>query len=153
MTMMNPVSEVQTMIAALLTAQPWFANHRVEIIEQNKADLKFLLEKQVSALRGVVLVVGCDSMTNQFPNLEMGITVTAVEYVPLNRAGGDWVSAIDAVQAAIEIIDGEWWHFDSMHHETPVDRTLQATATFRGCVKREPHAEIGVDENNEGDNL
>lgn len=134
--MMNPVGQVQELIAALLRAQSWFADNRVEIIEQNKADLKFLLDKQVSLIKNVVLIVGCDSMTNQYPNLEMSITVTAIEYVPLNRGQKNFVTAIDAVQAAVDVVDGEWWHFDTMTHETPTDRVLQATATFRGCVKR-----------------
>ena len=136
--MMNPVAQVQSIVAALLRKQPWFEAHRVNIIEQNKEDLKFLVEKDAYTLDGVSVVVGCDGMTNQYPNLEMDITVTAVEYVPLNREGNGFATAIDAVQAAIEIIDGEWWHFDSMRHETPANGILQATATFRGCVQRVP---------------
>ena len=134
--MMDAVGQVQECIAALLNAQTWFAAHGVEIIQQNKADLAFLLNKQVGALQNVVMVVGCDHMTNQNPALEMTITVTAVENVPLNRARDGWCSAIDAVQAAIYVIDGEWWHFDNMSHDTPAERVLQATATFRGLVKR-----------------
>ena len=67
--MMNPVSQVQEILASLLREQPWFSTHRVEIIEQNKADLKFLLDKQIAALKNVVVVIGCDGMTNQYPNL------------------------------------------------------------------------------------
>lgn len=145
--MMNPVSQVQEILATLLREQPWFEEHRVEIIEQNKADLKFLLDKQIAALKNVVVVIGCDGMTNQYPNLEMNITVTALEYVPLNRVGDSFVSAIDVIQAAVEVIDGEWWHFESMSHDTPMERVLQATATFRGCVKRVPDEGIDNDNN------
>lgn len=150
--MMNPVGQVQEILAALLREQPWFTEHRVEIIEQNKADLKFLLDKQVAALKNVVIVIGCDGMTNQFPNLEMNITVTAIENVQLNRAADGFCTAIEAVEAAIEIIDGEWWHFDTMSHETPMERVLQATASFRGCVKRVPDEGTDNDNNEQGDN-
>lgn len=137
--MMNPIGDVQFVIAQTLRECPWFADNRVEIIEQNKADLKFLLDKQVAALKNVVLVVGADGMTNQKDALEVETTITAVEYVPLNRAGGDgsFVTAIEAVEAAIQLLDGEWWHFFNLTHETPAERTLQATATFRGLVNRD----------------
>ena len=141
--MMNPVGDVQTIVAELLRAQSWFADNRVEIIEQNKADLKFLLDKQIAALKNVVMIVGVDSVTNQHPELEVEVTITALEYVPLNRAGESFVTAIDAVQAAVQILDGEWWHFFNLSHDTPAERTLQATASFRGLVNRVTDAQEG----------
>lgn len=136
--MIDPIGQVQEVIADAIKAEPWFSQHGVEIIEQNKADLKFLLDKQIASIRNVVLVVGCDRVTNHNTGLELTITITAVEYVPLNRSVDDFCTAIQAVEAVIDILDGEWWHFDSMSHETPAQRTLQATATFRGMVNRVP---------------
>lgn len=132
----NPVNDVQELIASLLRAQPWFADNRIEIIEQNKADLKFLMDKQIGTLKNVVMVIGVDSITNQYPELEVEVTVTALEYVQLNRATKDFVTAIDAVQAAVQIIDGEWWHFFNLTHETPAERVLQCTANFKGLINR-----------------
>ena len=136
---MTITKDVQFIVAQILRENPWFKDNRVEIIEQNKADLKFLLDKQISAMKKVVLVVGVDSLRNQYPAVEVEVTISTLEYVPLNRAGGDgtFVTAIDAAEAAVDTLDGEWWHFDSLSHETPADRTLTATATFRGLVNRD----------------
>lgn len=149
--MMNPVAQVQGIIAGLLRECPWFADNRVEVIEQNKSDLRFLLEKQLTAMKNVVVVVGCDMMTNQYPNLELTTTITAIEYVPMNRASKQFVTAIDVIQAAIEVVDGEWWHFDSMSHESPAASTLQATASFRGCVQRVPGGDAAWGATEEGE--
>lgn len=137
--MMHTTRDVQFVIAQILRAHPWFANNRVEILEQNKADLKFLLDKKVGALKNVVLVVGVDGFTNQHPELEVEATISTIEYVPLNRAGGDgtFVTAIDAAEAAVQVIDGEWWHFMGLSHETPAERVLTATASFKGLVNRD----------------
>lgn len=134
--MMNPVKLSQMTLAAKLRENPWFKKNGVQIVEQNKADLKFLMDKAVATLKGVTVIVGCDRITNNPPAVELTMTVTAIEFVPLNR-GKDFVTAIDVAQAAAEIIDGEDWHFDDITHETPAERTLQATATFRGQVTRE----------------
>lgn len=136
---MTVTRDVQFIVAQTLRNNPWFKDNRVEIIEQNKADLKFLLDKQISAMKKVVLVVGVDSLRNQHPAVEVEVTISTLEYVPLNRAGGDgtFVTAIDAAEAAVDTLDGEWWHFDSLSHETPADRTLTATTTFRGLVNRD----------------
>lgn len=141
------VGQAQEVIAGVLRKCEWFAQNRVEIIEQNKAELKFLMDRQLAALKNVVLVVGCDSVDNQQTGLELAVTVSALEYVQLNRAGGDgtFVTAIQAVEAVIDIMDGEWWHFDRLEHTTPAERTLQCTAVFRGIFDRETL-------NNGGDN-
>ena len=137
--MMRLTTDVQFVVAETLRQNPWFEQNRVQIIEQNKADLKYLLDKQVGALKNVVLVVGVDSLKNQHPAIEAEVTVSTLEYVPLNRAGGDgsFVTAIEAAEAAVEILDGGWWHFFDLSHETPAERVLTATATFRGLVNRD----------------
>ena len=144
---MDFVGQAQETIAKCLRDCEWFAQNRVEVIEQNKAELKFLLERQLATLKNVVLVVGCDSVDNQQTGLELAVTVTAIEYVQLNRARGDgtFVTAIQAVEAVIAVMDGEWWHFDRLEHTTPAERTLQCTAVFRGIFDR-------VTLNNGGDN-
>lgn len=131
--MMDPVTQAQEELAATLAESEWFHAHGVEIIQQNKAALKFLIDKQVATLGHVALIIGCDSMTNMQTGIEMVVTFTAIEYVPLNRANENFVSAIQAIEAVIDLVDGEWWHFDRLEHTTPADRVLEATATFR-CV-------------------
>lgn len=134
---MNPIRQVQKEIADMLRADEWMKAHRVTIIEQDAQGLRFLLEKSVGQIKGVVLVVGCDKFTNDFPALEVTTTITCIENVLTNRVSPDSATALDAVQAAIEIIDGEWWHFDECEHSAPEAGVLQATAFFRGLVKRE----------------
>lgn len=135
--MKNPVKQVQAEIAELLASTDYFKKNRVEIIEQDSQGLKFLLSRSAEQLRGVVLVVGVDEMTNDYPALEVTVTITCLEYVLINRSGSNSETAIDVCQRAIFEIDGEKWHFDSMRHEAPESGVLQATATFRGLVERE----------------
>ena len=134
---MNPIRQVQKEIVDMLRGDEWMKAHRVTIVEQDAQGLRFLLEKSVGQIKGVVLVVGCDKFTNDFPALEVTTTITCIENVLTNRVSPDSATALDAVQAAIEIVDGEWWHFDECEHSAPEAGVLQATAFFRGLVKRE----------------
>lgn len=133
---MNPIGQAQHEVAELLRACSWFAGHTVEIVEQDAQGLRFLLQKSIAQVKGVVLVVGCDRFSNDNPALEMTLTVTCVENVLNNRISDNSVSALQVAQAAIAVVDGEWWHFDECNHESPTDGVLQATATFRGLVLR-----------------
>ena len=135
--MMNPVQQVQSEIAGLLNAEPWFKAHRVEVVEQNRQELAFRLKTKLSQVNHVLLVVGVDRITNNHTALEMEVTVSCTEHVMTNRAKQGFATAMDACQAAIQVIDGQWWHFFSMEHTTEEGRdVLQATATFRGLVNR-----------------
>ena len=135
--MMNPIDQVQTLLAGVLKGNKWFKAHKVEVIHQNKQDLAFLIKQKMASLNHVALVIGVDRMTNMFTGLECEITVTCTEHVMMNRAKQGFVTAIDVCQAAIQLIDGEWWHFLSMEHTTePETDILQATATFKGLVDR-----------------
>lgn len=136
--MMNPVKQVQNEIAGILNSHAWFKAHRVEIIEQNAQELSFLLKKSISSINNVVLVVGVDGITNNHTALECNVTVTCTERVMRNRAREGYRSAIDVCQAAVQVIDGEWWHFTEMKHQTePGTDVLQAVAYFKGLVNRE----------------
>ena len=136
--MMNPVGQVQAEIAGMLAAEPWFKNHAVEVIEQNKQDLKFLLATNLAKLNHVVVVVGVDGITNNHTALECDVTVTCTEHVMANRAKQGAVTAIDACQAAVHVVDGQWWHFTKLSHTTePGTDTLQAVAYFKGLVNRD----------------
>lgn len=136
--MMNPVRQVQEEIAGMLNAEPWFAAHGVEIVEQNRQALAFRLRTKLAAVRHVLLVVGVDRITNDHTALECEVTVSCTEHVTTNRAKQGFVTAIDACQAAVQVIDGEWWHFFTMEHTTVEgEDILQATANFRGLVNRQ----------------
>lgn len=133
---MNPLRQVQHDIATILRDSQWMKDHNVEIIEQDSQGLKFLLQKTVAQLRGVCVVVGVDGMTNDNPALEVQTTISATESVLVNREKADAATALDVIQAAIALVDGEWWHFDEMKHEAFEQGVLKATATFRGLVER-----------------
>ena len=133
---MNPLRQVQHDIATILRDSQWMKDHNVEIIEQDSQGLKFLLQKTVAQLRNVCVVVGVDGMTNDHPALEVETTISAVESVLVNRSKPDAATALDVIQAAIALVDGEWWHFDEMKHEAMEQGILRATATFRGLVER-----------------
>ena len=133
---MNPLRQVQREIADLLRASQWMKDHGVEIIEQDSQGLRFLLQKTVAQLKGGCVVVGADRMTNDNPAIEVETTVTATESVLVNRSKADAATALDVAQAAIALIDGEWWHFDDLQHESLEQGVLRATVTFRGLVER-----------------
>ena len=133
---MNPLRQVQREIADLLRASQWMKDHGVEIIEQDSQGLRFLLQKTVAQLKGVCVVVGVDRMTKDNPAIEVETTVTATESVLVNRSKADAATALDVAQAAIALIDGEWWHFDDLQHESLEQGVLRATVTFRGLVER-----------------
>lgn len=133
---MNPLRQVQRDIATILRESQWMKDHNVEIIEQDSQGLKFLLQKTVAQLRNVCVVVGVDGMTNDHPALEVETTISAVESVLVNRSKPDAATALDVIQAAIALVDGEWWHFDDMKHEAMEQGMLRATATFKGLVER-----------------
>ena len=133
---MNPLRQVQRDIATILRDSQWMKDHNVEIIEQDSQGLKFLLQKTVAQLRNVCVVVGVDGMTNVHPALEVETTISAVESGLVNRSKPDAATALDVIQAAIALVDGEWWHFDDMKHEAMEQGMLRATATFKGLVER-----------------
>jgi hypothetical protein len=133
---MNPLRQVQRDIATILRESQCMKDHNVEIIEQDSQGLKFLLQKTVAQLRNVCVVVGVDGMTNDHPALEVETTISAVESVLVNRSKPDAATALDVIQAAIALVDGEWLHFDDMKHEAMEQGMLRATATFKGLVER-----------------
>lgn len=133
---MNPLNQVQRDIATIIRESKWVKEHRVEVIEQNSQDLKFLLQKTVSQLRGVCVVVGVDSMTNNPPALEVDTTITVSESVLINREKANAATALDVAQAIIALVDGEWWHFEELKHEAFDAGILRVTLTFKGLVER-----------------
>lgn len=144
---MNPIVTVQKHIADLFRNEPWFAAHNVKVIEQNSQELYYLLRTKLDELRGVSLVVGVDGMTGGLQTgLEQKITVTATERVTINRAKQGFATAIDAVCAAIQVLDfADWgdvaqaYHFIDMRHEAARDvDILRATATFGVIANRIP---------------
>lgn len=135
-TMWNPHAVVERMIADILRAEPWFKAHRVTIVEQNEGDFATLMKQSLAQIGGVVLVVGIDAITNNYPAAEVNFTVSCTEGVPINRAHQNFATALDVAQAAIQMIDGEWWHWERLEHESPAEGVFQATAYFKGAVKR-----------------
>ena len=131
--------EIQKMVADVLRADEWFKAHRVAIVEQDSEELAFMLRRKVEAIDGPVMVVGTDALSNDYPAVEATVFVSATEHVPTNRALQGFTTAIAAVEAAIDDIDGENWHWaEDLRHETPKEGSgiLVARTSFRGCVER-----------------
>lgn len=133
----TPLARVQHDIAERLRANEWIRAHRVEVIEQNAQALSFLLQRSITQVNNVVLVVGVDKARNNPPVLEMTTTITATENVIMNRVAPDAATALDAIQVAIDCVDGKDWCFQDMEHDAPTQGVLQATATFEGQIERE----------------
>lgn len=138
--------EVQRMLADILRADEWFKAHRVAIVEQDSEDMAFMLRRKMEAIEGPVLVVGTDSIANDHPAAEVTVFVSATELIPTNRALQGFTTAIAAVEAAIDDIDGEDWHWaEDLRHETPKEGSgiLVARTSFKGCVERPSYLEDG----------
>jgi len=140
--------ELQGMIAGILRADEWFKAHRVEIVEQDSEEMAFMLRRKMESIEGPVLVVGTDSLSNDHPAAEATLFVSATELIPTNRAMQGFTTAIAAVEAAIDDIDGEDWHWaEDLRHETPKEGSgiLVARTSFKGCVWRPTYREDGED--------
>jgi hypothetical protein len=129
----------QGMIAAKLRDDKWFEAHRVTIVEQDSEELAFMLQRKIESIEGPVMVVGTDSIGNDHPAAEVTVFVSATEIVPTNRATQGFVTAIAAVEAAIDDIDGQDWHWmEDLRHETPKEGSgiLVARTSFKACMER-----------------
>ena len=136
--------ELQKTLADILRADEWFREHRVTIVERDSEEMAFILQKELSSIEGPVLVVGTDSTRNEYPAAEATIFVSATEIVPTNRSMQGFATAIAAVEAAIDDIDGEDWHWaEDLRHETPQENSgiLIARTSFKGYVERPSFAE------------
>lgn len=133
----NPLLVSQKDVADTLRESEWFKENHVEVMEQDLQTVEFRRRRATNSLDHVIVIVGTDSLTNDFPALECGITLTCEEKVACNRAKQGFVTALDVVQAAIQIVDGELWHFFEMNHkeDEKLDK-LTATATFKGLIDR-----------------
>lgn len=146
--------EAQKMIADALREDEWFKAHRVAIVEQDSEELAFMLRRKVEAIEGPVMVVGTDALSNDHTAVEATVFVSATEYIPTNRALQGFTTAIAAVEAAIDDIDGEDWHWaEDLRHETPKEGSgiLVARTSFKACLARPSiHAETESGEDAEG---
>ena len=144
-TLVNPCAQVQKDLADMLRSEPWFAAHKVKVIEQNSQELAFLLKTRLDQLKGVSLIVGVDGIGNNYPAMDLKITVTATERVTLNRATQGFATALDAAVAAIYMFDladykgiQNVFHFIDLKHEAIREADVfRATAFFGGMVHRD----------------
>lgn len=110
-----------------------------------------MLRRKVEAIDGPVLVVGTDALSNDHTAVEATVFVSATECIPSNRALQGFTTAIAAVEAAIDDIDGEDWHWaEDLRHETPKEGSgiLVARTSFKACLARPSipaETEDGVD--------
>ena len=127
---------IQHDVAEKLRADGWFAERRCVIIEQNEQRLSYLIRQKVGELVGPVVVVAVDAMRNNFPAVEVDVTVNVTEVVVLNREQGVFASAIEVAEAAVAALDGDELHWQEMRHETPGDGVLTCSVRFSGMFSR-----------------
>ena len=134
----NSVSgSVQHMIAEKLRSNPWFDEHRCEIIEQNEQRLSYLIRKKMSEFVGPVVVVSVDEIRNCYPSVEVTVTVSVTEVVVVNREYGLFASAIEVGETVAMELDGVEWHFEELRHDTPGNGVLTCSVRFVGMISRE----------------
>lgn len=143
--------EAQGMVAGILRADEWFKAHRVEIVEQDSEEMALMLRRKMESIAGPVLVVGTDALSNDHDAVEATVFVAATELIPTNRAVQGFTTAIAAVEAAIDDLDGEDWHWaEDLRHETPKEGSgiLVARTSFKACLER---PSMPVDDVDDGD--
>lgn len=135
---MNTHKYIQGLFAGMLKASPLFGDSsKTTVIEQNSADLAYELEKAEGQVDTVAVVVAVDriAIRHASPRVEdVEFSVICTENVAVNRTKPDFVTALDAAIAAVEVIDGPQAHAIDISHQTPGGGVLEAIAKFSSTV-------------------
>lgn len=124
--------DAQKEVADILRADPWFTDHRCAIVERESKDMLRLVETALDQLDGPVVIAGVDSMTNNYPAVEVELSCEVTEAVASNRLRDRFATAMQVAQRVVQDIDGPVWRWQDTREEEPEQWALRATAKFRG---------------------
>lgn len=143
---MTPHEYLQSRIEEILLDDPWFDEHRVRIIKQNSQDIAELISRAEGEASGISLVITYDretSIRSRPPQLDIGFSILCTEFPALNRAAGDFATALDAaarVRKALAEADPTLVHQDTVH-ATPGYGMLVATSKYQTRLTELPDDE------------
>lgn len=134
----NPVMSNQcrdTMLDVQARIAPWCKPHKVNILVQDSADIRFHVNEAIDKVTGVLCLVAVTAYRGYPPAAELDIGIICTEAVAINRSTSAWVSALDAAQQIGAILGGPVYRVIGIEHDSPEKGVLEATLTVRTLVR------------------
>ena len=132
---MNPIQKLLAWLKATLDADPWYAEHGVDVLIENQLDILSEVERAVLSGTGCALILRAPRAENNRPALNVSVEVAALENPTLNRCRANAATALDAAWHAALALDGANLMLRTVEH-APVEGLFQATATLDTIVTR-----------------
>ena len=131
---------IQTEVAKLIKACPWFARHGYDPVCEASGILDEELETRLLSAEGCVILISCGSFEPQSTDSEavpgtLDIRCAVAEHPPTNRARTEWATASQAAEhlAAhlnLKPVCGEHLYGPAIRPE-PSEDMLQHTVTLK----------------------
>lgn len=122
---MNPIQTLLAWLKATLDADPWYAEHGVNVLIENQLDILSEVERAVLSGTGCALILRAPRAENNRPALNVSVELLALDNPTLNRARPQAATALDGPNLMLRTVE----------HVPQVD-LFQATATLDTIVSR-----------------
>lgn len=132
---MNPIENLLAWLKGTLEADPWYAEHGVPVLVENRLDILSEVERTVLSGTGCALILRVPRAENNRPALNVTVEVAALENPTLNRNRANAATALDAAWHAALALDGANLMLRTVEH-APVEGLFEATATLETIVTR-----------------
>lgn len=127
----NPLRTLQEAVRDRLAADPWFAEHRVQILIQDEGSIKDLIDKATLPLEGPLLVVAVTDVEPNPPGFIVSLDLIATENVLTNRSTPGFATALDVAWRTTQILTQPDFNPERITHEMNDEGLFQAVASFR----------------------
>lgn len=127
----NPLRALQESVRDRLAADPWFAEHRVQILIQDEGSIKDLIDKATLPLEGPLLVVAVTDVEPNPPGFIVSLDLIATENVLTNRSNPGFATALDVAWRTTQILTQPDFNPERITHEMNDEGLFQAVASFR----------------------
>ena len=127
----NPLRALQEAVRDRLAADPWFAEHRVQILIQDEGSIKDLIDKATLPLEGPLLVVAPPHVQPNPPGSLPSPHLTATQHPPTNRPNPGFATALDVAWRTTQILTQPDFNPERITHEMNDEGLFQAVASFR----------------------
>ena len=127
----NPLRTLQEAVRDRLAADPWFAEHRVQILIQDEGSIKDLIDHVTLPLEGPLLVVAVTDVEPNPPGFIVSLDLIATENVLTNRSNPGFATALDVAWRTTQILTQPDFNPERITHEMNDEGLFQAVASFR----------------------
>ncbi|MEG2613759.1 MAG: hypothetical protein RR996_01830 [Alistipes sp.] len=132
--MSNPLNEpllLQMQIRDTLAADPYYAEHRVNLMIQDSGELAAFIAEKTRVLSGPVLMITITSIEGNAPAAIYSIDLIITESVMTNRACAGFDTALGiAWHAAQAMTATDDYRFDRINHYVNDDGIFQAVVSL-----------------------